>query len=187
MTKFNFAPASANEAFVFGAQRPGYDSPTKPIPVSKVTTWMDFMEKQGIKAVCCLLKDKLAYYKCDLLETYRQRFGNDKVCWAPVPDFTLADESILTSTILPFLSSSVNLEDRVVVHCSGGIGRTGHILAAWLVYGRSMTNEEAIRAVLASGRNPYEAEGSDKIGKMKLEALLNACRAKSIQNRSIIG
>jgi protein-tyrosine phosphatase len=181
---FNFAPASANEAFVFGAQRPGYYS-SRPIPVSEVATWIDFMEKQGIKDICCLLEDQLAYYENDLLETYRHRFGRAKVCWAPIPDFTLADESALTSTILPFLSSSVRLRDRVVVHCSGGIGRTGHVLAAWLVYGRGMSNEEAISAVLASGRNPYEAEGSDRIGRLKLETLLNACRAGSILNRSI--
>lgn len=184
MAMFNFAPASGNETFVFGAQRPGYDS-SKPIPVSVVTKWMDFMEKQVVKAVCCLLEDQLAYYEYDLLETYKQRFGKDKICWAPIPDFTLADENILTSTILPFLSSSVRLGDRVVVHCSGGIGRTGHVLAAWLVYGRSMNNEDAVKAVLASGRNPYEAEGSDRIGRLRLETLLNACRATSIQNPSI--
>jgi hypothetical protein len=43
------------------------------------------------------------------------------------------------------------------VHCSGGVGRTGHILAAWLVAGRGFTHQEAIATVQKTGRNPYEA------------------------------
>jgi protein-tyrosine phosphatase len=44
-----------------------------------------------------------------------------------------------------------------VVHCSGGIGRTGHVLAAWLVAGRGFSRHSAITAVKRRGRNPYEA------------------------------
>ncbi len=35
-----------------------------------------------------------------------------------------------------------------------GVGRTGHILAAWLVSGRGMSNKDAIAAVQQTGKNP---------------------------------
>jgi protein-tyrosine phosphatase len=175
MAEFRFAAASPDEAFVFGAQRPGYRSPV-PIPPCEVITWMDFIDHHSIRRVCCLLEDQLSYYEGDLLETYRKRFGKDNVRWAPIADFTFASENLLTETVLPFLASSVRRRERVVVHCSGGNGRTGHVLAAWLVYGHNLTNEEAVKAVITSGRDPYEAEGQGSAGRAKLKDLLDACR-----------
>ncbi|MEH2433087.1 MAG: hypothetical protein V7K25_02320 [Nostoc sp.] len=71
----------------------------------------------------------------------------------------------------------------VVVHCSGGIGRTGHILAAWLVSVRGLSNQAAINAVKKTGRNPYEAalvavfRGRNPLTFVKeLDMLLNDCR-----------
>jgi protein-tyrosine phosphatase len=51
-----------------------------------------------------------------------------------------------------------------IVYCSGGSGRTGHVLAAWLVYGHNMTNKAAIDPVIASSIDPYEAEGWNSKG-----------------------
>lgn len=75
----------------------------------------------------------------------------------PIKDFRLADSDTLIHQVLPFLSIADENEEKVVVHCSTGVGRTGQVLAAWLVAKRGFSNQAAIAAVKASKRNPYEA------------------------------
>jgi len=129
------------------------------------------MQSQQVARVVCLLPQRqLAGYN-HLLEAYKQSFGTSNVCWSPIQDFKLADASALTQDILPFLAAADQHQERVVVHCSGGVGRTGHILAAWLVSFRGMSNEQAIQAVQQTGRNPRES------GDPGLEQLLDRCRS----------
>jgi protein-tyrosine phosphatase len=147
---YKFAAAWKKESIVFGAARPGYFN-------KQVQHWIEFMQHQGIQRVCCLLPEvQLARYS-DLLGIYRQVFGVEHVCWAPIEDFQLVDLKTLTQIILPFLTLANQRDEKAVVHCSGGIGRTGQVLAAWLVSGRGLSNEAAITAVRQTGRNPYEA------------------------------
>ncbi|MEH2143235.1 MAG: dual specificity protein phosphatase family protein [Nostoc sp.] len=108
---------------------------------------------------------------------------NQLVCWAPIADFHLSDLKTLTQKILPFLIEADKQNEKVVVHCSGGIGRTGHVLAAWLVSVRGLSNQAAIAAVKRTGRNPYEAaiaavlKGRNPWKVVKeLDVLLNNCR-----------
>jgi protein-tyrosine phosphatase len=156
MGKFKFAPASRAEQTVFGAERPGY--PARSVGVAGVQEWISFMRARGIQRVCCLLSpDQLAYYAVDLLQAYREAFGEDKVCWAPVKDYHLIQEKALAETVLPFLRRSDAQGEPVVVHCSGGIGRTGYVLAAWLARGRGLGIQDALSSVQETGRNPYEA------------------------------
>jgi protein-tyrosine phosphatase len=163
-----FGPASAGEPTVFGARRPGF--PFSSVPPEAVDRWIAFMRLHNIRRVVCLLPPRqLAGYD-RLLECYRDTFGAECVCWAPIDDFRLADTDLLIGRILPFLAEADRLSERVVVHCSGGIGRTGHVLAAWLVSARNMANEEAIQVVRRGGRNPREA------GDPRLDQLLDACR-----------
>jgi protein-tyrosine phosphatase len=171
-----FAAASEDESIVFGAARPGYRD-------AEIARWIEFMQGHDIKQVCCLLPDSQLIRYRDLLGTYRNIFGGDRVCWAPVADFELVDRDILLDRILPFLASANSKGERAVVHCSGGIGRTGHVLAAWLVSGRGLSNFQAIAAVKKTGRNPYEAaiaaclKGRNpwKVAQ-ELNALLDDCR-----------
>ncbi|MBD2213759.1 dual specificity protein phosphatase family protein [Calothrix sp. FACHB-156] len=147
---YKFAAAAENETIVFGAARPGYSS-------QQINQWLEFMQNQDIKRVCCLLSETQLNRYSNLLEIYQQNFGIEQVCWAPIEDFQLVNREILTQKILPFLLLANQLSEKVVVHCSGGIGRTGHILAAWLVRERGFSNQAAISAVIKTGRNPYEA------------------------------
>ncbi len=155
---YKFAAASADELIVFGSARPGYTD-------EQVRQWIEFMidwakptlRERDIQRVCCLLtRNQLDRYS-NLLGDYRQAFGMSQVCWAPIEDFSLATPEIMIDRILPFLATADQQQEKVVVHCSGGIGRTGHILAAWLVAGRGFDRESAISAVQQTGRNPYEA------------------------------
>jgi len=163
-----FAAASEQEHFIFGARRPGF--PSSPVSSMQLQRWIAFMQAQGITRVLCLLSPhQLAAYN-DLLGTYRQVFGKDNVLWVPIADFHLAEEVQLIDQIVPFLAEGEQRQEKTVVHCSAGIGRTGHVLAAWLVSYRGMSNEEAITAVKRQGRNACES------GDKGLDRLLDRCR-----------
>ncbi|MBW4650615.1 MAG: dual specificity protein phosphatase family protein [Kastovskya adunca ATA6-11-RM4] len=174
---YKFAAASENESIVFGAARPGYSN-------EQVNRWIEFMQEgQDIKRVCCLLPQTQLTRYSDLLGVYRQVYGLERVCWAPIEDFQLAKRDTLIQEILPFLAVANQHSEKVVVHCSGGIGRTGHVLVAWLVSGRGLSNKEAIAAVRRTGKNPYEAALAAPLkgrnpGKVvaELNALLDDCR-----------
>jgi protein-tyrosine phosphatase len=147
---YKFAAASENELIVFGSARPGYTS-------EQVKEWIEFMQNQGIRRVCCLLPEIQLTRYSDLLGAYRQVFGSEQVYWAPIEDFKFATLEVLAYQILPFLNIAKQQNEKAIVHCSGGIGRTGHVLAAWLVAGRRFSSRSAIAAVKQTGRNPYEA------------------------------
>lgn len=173
---YKFTPASQDELIIFGASRPGYSH-------QQMHDWIEFMKGQDIERVCCLLTDKQLASYANLLDTYHQRFGSGQVCWAPIEDFHLADLETLSKKILPFLIAADKQHRKAVVHCSGGIGRTGHVLAAWLVSVRGLSNKDAIAAVKRTGRNPHEAaiaaifKGKNPLKVVKeLDILLNDCR-----------
>ncbi|MDO8727656.1 MAG: dual specificity protein phosphatase family protein [Candidatus Methanoperedens sp.] len=174
----NFGPASSNEKIVYGAERPGYDS--KRVALTKVREWIAFMKKQDIKRICCLLpENQLNYYDgIDLLTLYREKFEEDNICWTDIKDWHLCDKDKLLKKILPFLQESDRKKEKVVVHCSGGSGRTGHVLAAWLVHRHGLLPYEALLTVKKMegvNRNPCEAVGKNAT-REDLYALLEASK-----------
>jgi protein-tyrosine phosphatase len=163
-----FTAAAEQEPFIFGARRPGF--PFARVSSQLLHAWIAFMQAQGITRVLCLLPPRQLKAYDDLLGTYRQHFGEHNVLWVPIADFQLAEEAQLIEQIMPFLAEAEQRQEKTVVHCSGGVGRTGHVLAAWLVSCRGMSNEEAIAAVKKQGRNARES------GNKRLDMLLDRCR-----------
>jgi len=176
MNKFNFGPAFENERIVFGASRPGY--PSKQVGINRVLEWISFMKDEDIKRICCLLtQTQFSYYEGqNLLSIYQGEFRQDHVASVEIEDYHLCDTYYLTERILPFLNKSDIDGEKVVVHCSGGIGRTGFVLAAWLVYKYGLSEKKALAAVVKSGRNPFEAVECGNATMDELYNLLRQCQ-----------
>ena len=66
-----------------------------------------------------------------------------------------------------------------VIHCWGGNGRTGHVLAAWLVAARGLSPIEAIEAVEATGRLVQESVLAGNATLDELIKLLASCEPGS--------
>jgi hypothetical protein len=177
MAEYGFGSPSKEEEYVFGSQRPGV--PGKFVQKQVVDEWVAYMKKQGIRRVICLLsEEELGYYPTlagGLLGAYTESFGPDNVLWAPTPDKRLLSEEAVKH-ICHYLHAAVLQGEKVVVHCSAGIGRTGQALAAWLVYYHNLSERKAIKAVEELNRSPMEAVFYRTASEAELLTMLGVAR-----------
>jgi hypothetical protein len=153
MNTFNLDRPSQIDTIVFATSAP-------PPTLDGFRAWIEGLLDAGIERVVCLLPlDQLGMFASlpgGLLNQLREKFGEQHVCWAPIKELHYADLNTLQS-ILGFLEDSVLCNRRVVVHCLAGLGRTGHILVAWLVSHHGIPVQDAIDKVKQLGRDPWEA------------------------------
>lgn len=152
---YRFAPATPAEEHVYGACCPGWHSVGS--HQAAIDRWTEFMEESGIERVCCLLTGRQLDEQDANIARYRQAFGADNVLHSPIPDARFVEKEQLRREILPFIEAGVERDQPVVVHCLTGIGRTGQVLAAWLVAEWEYTPRAAVRKVQRMGRDPTEA------------------------------
>ena len=168
-SNFHFGPARIGERTAFGARMPEASR-------TGIVEWADFMRGQGVTRVCCVLDaTQLAGFQVSLEAEYKRLFGTTRVLMEPIADHHLCSSQALRGNILPFLRTAEARGERVVIHCWGGNGRTGHVLAAWLVAARRLSPREAIEAVESTGRLPQEAVLAGNATFDELIELLRSC------------
>jgi hypothetical protein len=149
----NFGPASARDTVLYTAERPGNPTgKTDVIPDEKVQEWIAFMKEKGIGRVIILLDDNEFTNYCGdlgLLAMYEAGGLQYNVQSMNAPG---ASENIMA-----ILQASEKGQEKVVTHCTGGVGRSGRVAAGWLVERYNLTpalaTEEALAQGAASGIN----------------------------------
>jgi len=172
---YYLAPAAPDERIAHGACRPGYSqhSPTDSGP-ERIHHWTERLRADGVERVCCLLHRPQLNAYLDLLGEYERAFGAGNVLHAPIRDYRLADRDQL-ATIFAFLHDAGSEDHPTAVHCAAGLGRTGHVLSAWLAHDRAYEPERALSVVEEMGRTPREAVHCDNATEAELHELLEWC------------
>ncbi|QSG14210.1 protein-tyrosine phosphatase family protein [Halapricum desulfuricans] len=161
---YRFGPAAPEESIVYGSAAPTWRADSE----DPVGEWLEFVREREVERVLCLLTDAQLERTGIDLDRYRDVFGPGRVAHVPITDHQLADKATLREA-LAVLEQADSVGESIVVHCLAGIGRTGHVLAAWLVSARGYGPDEAITTVSKSGRTPDEAV---KAGNATREGLL---------------
>ena len=164
--QFNFAAASDLDGLAFGSLRPGKQAnsieETSAVTPAEVEEWVVFMKSEGIKHVLSLLGD-------DELEWYQEDLDQAMIA----AGFTYTRTSVFQSGALAKMAESLTkaktANEKIVIHCSGGIGRAAIGLGLWLNQIHGKSPEEAKPLIEAAA----EASGTNrKPAPAKLETLL---------------
>ncbi|EKX34737.1 hypothetical protein GUITHDRAFT_155640 [Guillardia theta CCMP2712] len=175
MAQFNFGASSEREGeTIHGSERPGSSEDlNKPgaIGMEMVEQWAKFMSEQGIKNILCLLNEEehtffqSPGYKQSVVQA---GFEANKIHLVDVYKEGSADE------IEKVLKEAKNAGEKLVVHCSGGEGRTGLVLAYWLTLDCGLDAaaacEQTVKtaAKLGVSRKPSEQKLKNFIAQRKL-------------------
>jgi len=152
-TRYNFGPASSRDTVLFTAARPGNppgDRKFDNIDDAAVREWIQYMKQEkGISHVLVLLDDnEMESYLPTGLETLYQTGGMS---------YTIQPMKApgAASNIFAKLDEAATRNERVVAHCTGGVGRSGRVAAGWLAHRYGLTPEaatdEAMQQAIESG------------------------------------
>ena len=140
-TAFNFGPASSRDAIVYTCERPGGEQENSKIKTNEaVSGWVKFMTapERNIKHVVVLLGlDELEDYEEPGLRNAYEAAG------LQAHFIPLASSPQSYSRIMKALKDIEGNGERVVAHCTHGMGRSGRVAAAWLVHKYGLSVEEA--------------------------------------------
>ena len=117
------------------------------------------IRQEGVDQIVCLMEDHefVKWDAAELLGSYqRAGFGVQRF---PIPDHGVCDVADMRA-IVRWLSDRLAGGDSVLVHCVGGLGRSGIVAACYLV-AEGLSAEQAIAEVRLV-RSPYAIETAEQ-------------------------
>ena len=148
---FNFGPASSRDSIVYTCERPGMSHATNAdgsgelgsIPEASVKQWVEFMKENKVKRVLTLLDpNEIELYERPLESIYKKH----GFAFAHVP----MGEPGAVDRVTAALEEASLANERIIAHCTHGMGRSGRVSAAWLVHRYGLSAEEATKEAMAT-------------------------------------
>jgi len=141
-TLYNFGPASPLDEVLYTAERPGNQFVKDGrVTSAQVLDWIDYVRKQGVTNVIALLdENELDIYDEPLVDLMEQQQMKCHV----IPISTVG----AAGKIMNIISTAEVNGEKVVCHCTGGVGRAGRVAAAWLIHRYNLSPEVATLTVL---------------------------------------
>ena len=141
-----------------GRWRPGLDHASDTLVRDDLLHLRDF---HGAKVLVTLLEafemKKIAIP--ELLPTAKKlRFRS---LWFPIPDVSVPSDMDATVSLVEAMVGHLSKGETVVVHCRGGLGRSGTIAACVLV-ARGRSSDEAIRMVRSARPGAVEVKDQEE-------------------------
>jgi Cyclin-dependent kinase inhibitor 3 (CDKN3) len=155
-TLHNFGPASSRDAIVHTSERPGGDPEGgASIPTAKVMEWIEFMKSHAVKQVLVLLDDNEldVYEEPGLLALYEQN--------GLKAHHNLMGPQGSSKNVEKILKEAEATNEKIVAHCTHGMGRSGRVAAGWLVQRYGLSTQEATNEALETAlKNGQERMGN---------------------------
>jgi len=110
---------------------------SKPRTIEDLKYWW----KEGIRAVINLLQD----YEKTVPDNEYIKIGFDYLSF-PIPDMDAPEVEDLKK-LVKWIEEKINASKPVLVHCFAGLGRTGTVVTAYIIYKEKLSVDEAIKYV----------------------------------------
>lgn len=117
-----------------------------PTSVSEI----DWILKQGVKSIVTMTEDSLP----------GSWVTNVKYLHVPTEDYSAPDMEQIDQAV-EFIQNRIESNEPVMVHCAAGIGRTGTILACYLVKYEKISAKNAIQKVRKERPGSIQSESQE--------------------------
>jgi atypical dual specificity phosphatase len=111
---------------------------------------IDWIQKQGVKSIITMTETSLP-------ESWVK---NVKYFHVPTQDFSAPDLETLDEAV-DFIETRIKNSEPVLIHCAAGIGRTGTILACYLVKYQNLSAKDAIQKVRKERPGSIQSESQE--------------------------
>ena len=118
------------------------------------------IKEASIQNILCLLTEtEFEEYGVSTLKKEYEKAGF-KVKYVKITDQSVPSKELMNDT-LNWLDETISLQKKILIHCVGGIGRTGTVVACYLKKYEGYTSEEAIELV-RKNRSPRAVENEQQ-------------------------